>query len=46
VKLVADESVDAQIVEGLRTSGHEVTYFAELAPGTDDPDVLALANAS
>ena len=46
MKLVADESVDAQIVEGLRTSGHEVIYFAELAPGTEDRDVLAVANGS
>lgn len=46
MKLVADESVDAQIVEGLRAGSHDVTYLAEFAPGTEDPDVLALASAS
>jgi predicted nuclease of predicted toxin-antitoxin system len=43
VRFVADESVDGPIVRGLRTAGHEVTYVAELAPGTADEAVLALA---
>ena len=45
MKLIADESVDTQIVEQLRGNGHEVTSVAELAPGMDDPEVLARANA-
>ena len=45
MKLLADESVDALIVERLRGSSHEVTYVAELAPGVDDAEVLARANA-
>jgi predicted nuclease of predicted toxin-antitoxin system len=45
VKLLADEGVDAQIVARLRADGHDVTYVAELAPGTTDADVLELANA-
>jgi predicted nuclease of predicted toxin-antitoxin system len=43
VKLVADESVDRQIVQRLREDGHEVTYVAELDPGLGDELVLRWA---
>ncbi len=44
MKFLADENVDAQIVETLRGNQHEVVYVAELAPGISDEQVLALAN--
>ncbi len=44
MRLVADESIDAPIVERLRRCGHEVLFVAELDPGIDDEGVLALAN--
>lgn len=44
MKLVADESVDKPIVDALRTAKFHVTYFAEEAPGADDPAILAVAN--
>jgi predicted nuclease of predicted toxin-antitoxin system len=42
--LVADESVDRQIVERLRQDGHDTTYIAELAPSISDDQVLQEAN--
>ncbi len=44
MKLVADEGVDKPIIEALRAAKFHVTYFAEQAPGADDPVVLAMAN--
>jgi len=44
VKLVADEGVDKPIVDALRAAKFHVTYFAEQAPGADDPAILAVAN--
>jgi len=44
LSFVADESVDRQIVEGLRARGFDVLYVAEMAPGTPDDVVLAEAN--
>jgi predicted nuclease of predicted toxin-antitoxin system len=41
VNLVADESVDKQIVDQLRSLGHKVLYVAELDPGIDDEAVLS-----
>lgn len=41
MKIVADESVDRQIVQRLRSKGHEVVYVAELNPGADDEMVLS-----
>jgi predicted nuclease of predicted toxin-antitoxin system len=41
VRIVADESIDRQIVERLRASGHEVLFIAEMEPGIDDEAVLA-----
>ena len=40
MKIVADESVDKQIVDRLRANGHDVLFVAELAPGIDDETVL------
>lgn len=44
MKIVADKGVGRQIVEELRHQNHEVSYVAELAPGTNDDGVLRLAN--
>jgi len=44
MKILADESVDKQIVEQLRKDGHEVDYVAESTPGISDPEVLNRAN--
>ena len=43
--LVADESVDRQIVERPRQDGHDTNYIAELAPSISDDDVLNQANS-
>jgi predicted nuclease of predicted toxin-antitoxin system len=40
VNIVADESVNRQIVERLRLDGHDVLSIAELDPGIDDDSVL------
>jgi len=45
VNLVADESVDQQIVDLLRSIGHAVVYIAEMAPGILDVQVLHHANS-
>ncbi len=45
MKLVADESVDRQIVERLRRDGHDVLYVSELSPSISDDAVLDQANA-
>lgn len=44
MNLVADESIDRQIVDRLRQDGHAVRYVAELEPGISDDSVLDLAN--
>jgi predicted nuclease of predicted toxin-antitoxin system len=44
VKLLADESVDQQIVDRLRQDGHTVWYVAEMKPGISDDEVFNLAN--
>jgi len=44
MQLVADESVERQIVELLLQEGHDVTYIAESAPTSSDDLVLAKAN--
>jgi predicted nuclease of predicted toxin-antitoxin system len=46
VRIVADEGIERQIVEALRTEGYPVVYFGEEAPGSADLDVLALARES
>ena len=44
MNLLADESVDRQIVDRLRQDGHAVRYIAEMTPGISDDRVLDLAN--
>jgi predicted nuclease of predicted toxin-antitoxin system len=44
MKLLADESVDQQIVDRLRKDGHEVWYVTEMEPGISDDLVLKKAN--
>ena len=44
MNLLADESVDRQIVDRLRQGGHVVRYIAEMEPGASDDIVLDLAN--
>ena len=42
--VVADESIDFQIVVALRAAGHYVFAVAEACPGIADDEVLALAS--
>ncbi|MEA5518431.1 MAG: DUF5615 family PIN-like protein [Limnoraphis robusta] len=44
MKFVADEGLDAQIVERLRQAEYRVWYIAEMEPGISDDAVLNLAN--
>ena len=41
-----DESVDKQIVDRLRSDGHDVLFIAELDPGIDDDAVLSKSRKS
>ena len=43
MKILADESVDEDIVLRLRRDGHDVGYVAEMSPGIMDEEVLTLA---
>ena len=43
MNLLADESVDRQIVSRLRRDGHAVRYIAEMDPGISDDEVVASA---
>ena len=44
MKFLADESLEARLVEFLREQGHDVLLVAEMAPGISDAAVLAQAN--
>jgi predicted nuclease of predicted toxin-antitoxin system len=44
MKFLADENMDAAIVDRLRQVGHQVWYVLEMEPGIPDEEVLALAN--
>lgn len=46
MNLLADESIDAPIVEQLRADGHTVAYVAEMRPSITDEEVLDDANRS
>ncbi len=46
MNLLADESVDRQIVARLRQDGHNVLYIAEAEPSVSDTAVFDLANKS
>lgn len=45
MNLLADESIDAPIVERLRADGHDVGYVAEISPSIPDDAVLDRANS-
>jgi predicted nuclease of predicted toxin-antitoxin system len=44
MNILADESIDRQIVERLRQDGYEVLYIAEMEPSITDEVVLERAN--
>jgi len=44
MNILADESVERQVVEHLRQDGHAVLYVAEMEPGITDDVVLNRAN--
>ena len=44
MNLVADESIERQVVESLREQNHAIWYIADIDPGTSDDNVLAMAN--
>jgi predicted nuclease of predicted toxin-antitoxin system len=46
MNLLADESVERQVVERLRRDGHAVLYVAEMEPGITDDLVLERANGA
>jgi predicted nuclease of predicted toxin-antitoxin system len=46
LKIVADESIDKQIVDRLRSDGHDVVFIAELDPGIADEAVLLTSRES
>lgn len=46
MKLLADESIESELVVALRSVGHEVADIKELSPGIEDAKVLALAEES
>lgn len=43
MRLLCDEGVERHIVEALRSSGHNVTYVAEIDPSISDTEVLRRA---
>ncbi len=44
MNLLADESVEREIVDRLRAEGHVTIYVAELSPSISDDEVLDEAN--
>jgi predicted nuclease of predicted toxin-antitoxin system len=45
LRILADESVEGEIVAYLRAEGHDVAYVPETSAGIHDDEVLAMANA-
>ena len=43
MRLLADESCDFRIVRALRAAGHDVKAIIEVAPGSEDADVIDIA---
>jgi len=43
LRILANENVPFDVIEALRTDGHDVTWIREVTPGSSDSDVLALA---
>lgn len=44
MNFLADEGVERQIVDRLRSTGHDVHYTAESSPASSDDELLRLAN--
>ena len=44
MRWLADECVDAALVDRLRGAGHDVVYIAEMAAGASDAEVLQRAH--
>jgi predicted nuclease of predicted toxin-antitoxin system len=45
LRILADESVEGEVVARLRSEGHDVAYVPETSAGIRDDEVLARANA-
>ena len=45
MRILADESVEGEVVARLRSQGHDVAYIPEASAGIRDDKVLARANA-
>lgn len=45
MRILANENFPGDAVETLRNSGHDVLWIRTAAPGSDDPTVLARAQA-
>jgi predicted nuclease of predicted toxin-antitoxin system len=45
LRILADESVEGEVVARLRSQGHDVAYIPEASAGIRDDKVLARANA-
>jgi predicted nuclease of predicted toxin-antitoxin system len=45
LRILADESVEGEVVARLRSEGHDVAYVSETSAGIHDDEVLARANA-
>jgi predicted nuclease of predicted toxin-antitoxin system len=45
LRILADESVEGEVVARLRGEGHDVAYIPEASAGVGDDEVLARANA-
>lgn len=43
MRFLADESVEAPVVDALRLAGHDVLAVSDVSPGVDDATVLARA---
>jgi predicted nuclease of predicted toxin-antitoxin system len=43
MRFLADESCDFAMVRDLRSSGHDVVAVSEIAPRSEDSDVISLA---
>jgi len=46
VNFLADENIDASVVDALRVARHTVLYIAEMSSGVDDEEVLRLATST
>lgn len=43
MKLLADENIEAEIVDALRKAGHAISDIKETSPGLEDTNVLKIA---